>query len=70
MGITEVAVAVTLLIATKMPNSTVFSIQAIVEGFSVAASLSELDMTPNFFRNRGRILAKLTTDAFKRFFFH
>jgi hypothetical protein len=70
MGITEVAVAVTPLVAAKMPSITVFSVQAIVEGFSVAASLSELDMIPNFFRNRGRILAKLTPDAFKRFFFH
>jgi len=70
MGITEVTVAVTLLVAAKMLGSAVFSIQAVVEGFPVAASLSELDMTPNLFRNRGRILAKLTTNAFKRFYFH
>ena len=70
MGITEVAVAGTLLVAAKMLSSTVFSIQAIVKGFSVAATFSELDMAPNFFLNRGRILAKLTANAFKRFSFH
>ena len=69
MGITETAVAVTPLTAAKMPNSAVLSIQAIIKGFSVAASLSELDMAPDFLRNRGWILAKLTTDAFKRFFY-
>jgi hypothetical protein len=67
MGITEAAVAATPLAATKMPDSAVFSILAIIKDFSVAASLSKLDMVPYFFSNRGWILAKLMADAFKRF---
>ena len=57
MGITEAAVTVTLPVAAKMPGRAVFAKQAVVKRFAVAAGLPELDMVPNFLRNRGWILA-------------
>jgi hypothetical protein len=67
MGITKVAVAVTPLAAAKMPYGAVFSIQAIIKGFSVAAGLPELDMSFDFFGNRCWILVKLTSNTFEGF---
>ena len=69
MGIAETAGMVTFKIAAEVAECAVLPDQTIVEGFPVAAGLSELDMAPYFLGNGGGILAQFTAYGFKGLLF-